>query len=396
MRAGLAFALAFAAAGSGQAQTLETSVRLGAWSGARLSDPNDRASAGGEVWVRAQAPLGENARARLEAWAGSDPLGRGQTGGDVREASLGAVTLTLGRQLFAWGRADRVNPTDVLAARDYRRLTEDDADQRLGLAAVSLAAPLAGGTLSAHWAPEFRATRLPQDFTLSGLGVRSAEPRGASRQGALRYERFGDRLDWSLTVADVSDRIPWLDLEPAAGRPRLVLRHPRLTMIGGDLASTLGAFNLRAEAATYRYRASETGASGGRAPTFYGVIGADRDFPGQWNVLAQAGVRVSEPLPGRQGLLAARNAVIQGAWRDTVTAGFVRVRKGLGQDRGALEATAAGFSAGGHYLQARATLKLADGVRLIAQAERFEGAATSYFGRLSDNSLASISVRIGF
>ena len=60
--------------------------------------------------------------------------------GVIREAYLdlshGPLDLRIGKQIIAWGRADRINPTDNLTPRDYTLLVPDDDDQRLGTPAV--------------------------------------------------------------------------------------------------------------------------------------------------------------------------------------------------------------------------------------------------------------------
>jgi hypothetical protein len=393
-------ALAPAAAVQG-APVLETSWRISAWSGTRLSDPNAQGVLTGEVWLRARQAVSEQLVFKLNAWASSDPVGTGEADIEVREAAIEAkfdqATLTLGRQLFVWGRADKINPTDVLGARNYRRLTDDDLDQRLGLLAVSATAPLAGGTISLHWVPEFRATYLPQSFERPGVIVRDLGASNPEQQFALRYERFGNHGDWSATIAQVADRIPWLNLsQTLTGQPELQLLHPNLTMIGADFASTLGKFGVRGEVAFYFYKASDLARYAARRPNFQAVLGIDRDFGNQLNVIVQAGVRLSDQVSSASGAIVDNNTNIQAAWRDSVGAAFMRVRKGLKDDRGSVEAALGAYQRGGTYASARLNLIIRDGVRLIVQSEHFSGPANSYFGRLSNNSLISITMRFGF
>lgn len=393
-----AFAAALCGASAARAE-LETSWRMGAWSGPRLGEAKPGLLAA-EVWARGRWLAADGASARLEAWAGADPVGRGETGLDAREAAVafesGPLRLTAGRQLYAWGRSDRINPTDVVGARDLRRLTEEDGDNRRGIAAVSAELDLAGGVVSLHWLPEFRPTVLPVS---PGAPGRRVAPDGTATQVAVRYERFGRAVDWSLSYADLADRTPWFDLGLEAGRPSLALRHPRLRTLGGDLATTLGPYGVRAEAALYDYdRADLTGLSP-RRPRFAVVLGADRDLPGQVNLNVQAVVRGADSLPvpaGLQARSAARNASVQYAWRDTVTGGAVRLRKPFAAERGAVEATLAGYGGGGAYAQVRVGYALRDGLRATLLAERFSGGDESLFGRLKDNTLITLGLRAGF
>jgi hypothetical protein len=94
--------------------------------------------------------------------------------------------------------------------------------------------------------------------------------------------------------------------------------------------------------------------------------------------------------------ISSTNSNIQVAWRDVVGAAFVRVRQGLRDDRGSIEAALGTYQHGGTYVSARLNFIIKDGVRLILQGEHFGGPGNSYFGRLSDNSLVSMTMRTGF
>ncbi|WP_309644767.1 DUF1302 family protein [Phenylobacterium sp.] len=379
---------------------IETSWRVAGWSGDRMSRAEEGPVANAEAWIRAGAPSSDGASLRFEAWVAADPVGHDEADADIREASItvtpGPLRLTAGRQVHAWGRSDRINPTDVIGARDLRRLTEDDGDNRLGAAGASAQLDLAGGVASLHWLPEFRANRLP--ITLPAPEIRD-RPGNTEGQFALRYERYGQALDWSISYADLADRTPWLDLGLAAGRPQIILRHPRLRMLGGDLATTLGPYGVRAEAALYHYDRSDLTGLALRRPRFALVLGADRDLPGQLNLNVQTVLRANDTQPAPPGPKAAtalRNAAIQYAWRDTVVGATVRLRKPFAAERGSVEATVAAYAGGGTYAQIRLTYALRDGLRASLLAERFAGRSDSLFGRLEDNSLIAVGLRAGF
>lgn len=378
---------------------VETSARAAVWSGTRLNAPDEDPLARAEVWLRSNTTLGPSLELRTEAWASTDAVG---DGGDVElrqgllSARIGKLRLEAGRDVYAWGRTDRINPTDVVSPRDLRRLVDDENDNRRGVAVVRANMDLAGGELSLHWLPEFRASKLP---TAATPGVEEADPDETDRQFAIRYERFGTALDWSVSYAEVADRNPWVGVDIQGGRPVTSLRHPKMRMLGGDLATTVGPYGLRAEAAIYDYADGElTGFARGR-PAFAMVVGADRDFSGQLNVNLQAIVRMSKSLPEVTPALAPvalRNGSVQIAWRDTVAGGTIRVRKAFASDRGSIEGSAAAYGGGGRFCQLRASYAIRDGVRLTALAEHFDGDAATLFGGLKNNNLISLGVRVGF
>ncbi len=382
------------------ADALAPSLRAAIWSGDRLTSARD-GIANVEAWARGGYSLTPQLKLRGEAWVGADPVGTGKVGGDVREAMFDWRTPTIrvraGRQVRSLGRIDRLAPTDVLGAFDYRRLVDDDDDYRLGVAEARIEVAALGGTAQAGWLPEFRANRLPDDLARFGGGVARLSPRRPANQFALRYERFGNHLDWSLSLVRIYDRMPWFALDPGA---RLRQTFPRLTMLGADFATTVGTFGVRGEAAAYSRDLEGARRFAARIPVAALALGIDRDFPGQWNVNAIALARFNKTgaavLPGVDDAVARANAAIQFAWRDTALGGAIRVRKGFASDRGSAEVSAAGFGGGGTLLQAKASYAVRDGVRLTLLGQQFAGPEGGFFGRLRANSTVTAGVRVGY
>lgn len=395
----LACFMTFGLAGEVQAQSKpEWSLRLQHWAGDR-SGSADESIANAETWGRIRTTISDELSIKGEGWLAVDPVGNGKANGDVREALIelraGGITLKAGRQIMPWGRADRINPTDVLSARDYRRLVEGEDENRLGQAALTVAVPLAGGAISGIWVPEFRKTKLPSNF--DGLATRTVAP--LQRDSfALRYERFGG-VDIALTLAQAPDRTPWLSLSLINGRPGLSLQHPRVRMIGADLATNLGDFGVRFESALYAHDRGALAGLTDRVPRMAVVIGLDRSFPGQWLVIAQGILRTSRsvgPVSPNQQLAARRNANIHGSWDQTIIGATLSVRKTFAGDKGQAELTGAMLSRGGAFLQARASIKLSEQLRLQILGEHYSGSAQSYFGQLKPNNLLMIGLRAGY
>ncbi len=378
--------------------TAEPSARLALWSSDRLNRDGDAVPTL-DIWVRAKADLSEVAALRFEGWAGLNPSGIGDPGGDVREAvvdlKVGDIRLSAGRQIFVWGRADRINPTDVISSRDLRRLVDEDEDNRRGLASISMSVPLAGGTIALHWLPEFRPTILPQALSQPGLTVVDDHPAHSEQSFAVRYEHFGQNVDWSVTYSSAPSRTPILNLTSASPRPVLRLRYPRLKMLGGDLATTIGDYGLRFEAAGYAYDREGVTTLITRVPRFAATLGVDRSFAGQWSIIVQAALRVSAHAEGTSAL-AARNATINGAWKGAIFGSFARIRKGFSGDRGSVELVGASFTGSGALGQIKGSYALRDGVRITALLERYAGSSESYLGRLRGNNLVMIGLRAGF
>ena len=397
----MATALLAAVPGTARAtDTLTPSLRAAIWSGDRLTSAK-HGIANVEAWTRGGYRMTPQLKLRGEAWVGVNPVGTGDIGGDVREAMIDWRTATVrvraGRQVRSLGRIDRLAPTDVLGAFDYRRLVDDDDDYRLGIAETRVEVTALGGTAQAEWLPEFRANRLPDDFARFGGSVALVSPQHPAGQFALRYERFGNRLDWSLSVIRIYDRMPWFALDPGI---RLRQTFPHMTMLGADFATTVGAYGIRGEAAAYSRDLASARPFAARVPVAALALGIDRDFPGQWNVNAIALARFNKPgaavTSGIDAAVARANAAIQFAWRDTVVGGAIRVRRGFASDRGSAEVSAAGFGGGGTLLQGKASYALRDGVRLTVLGQRFAGSEGGFFGRLRANSTVTAGIRVGY
>ena len=376
--------------------TGDLAVSMDVWSGDRQSSDakwpvNVEARAKGRIEITPDLAFAG------EGWAATNPRGEGQIDADVREAyaelSLGGVTLKAGRQALAWGRADRINPTDALASRDLQRLVTEEDDNRMGQFAVTLAVPFGGGSLSGIWQPEFRASRLPDGVPVPSLPLRH------SASYALRYERFGAGFDFSLTLANGPDHTPWLTPAVINGQPEIAFSHPIVTTLGADFSTTLGAYGIRFEAARYWHDRTALQANTTRLPQFSAVLGIDRSFPGEWMLIAQAVLRVGStmpvPAPGLSGL-AAQNALLHGAWRQTVVGATVSVRKSFAAQRGQAEATGAWLSGGGTFAQLRLKYAVTGAVSLHLSAERFGGNYTDFFGRQRSNNIVMAGVKIGF
>lgn len=194
----------------------------------------------------------------------------------------GRLDLRLGKQIFAWGRADGFNPTNNLTAWDYSDVLDTENEQ-LGL--VSARAVYYAGSWSAEavlapsftpstlpgvhsrWWPELPATVANPVYPAAGprrlnARYRYAAPRLpdeglASTQYALRLSGLLRGWDVSVSWFDGYDDLPALHVTPdvdAALTTATVTIEPayhRRRAAGVDFATTFGALGVRGEAAYY-------------------------------------------------------------------------------------------------------------------------------------------------
>ena len=382
----------------------DLSLRASAWSRSRLLD-SDTGVNSASAWFLGKATLGAGGKAVIDAWARSDSRFDSRAGAsDVREAyvagSYGDWDFSAGRQLIAWGRADSVNPTDVLTARNFTLLTPLDEDQKTGVGSIRTTWNRDALRLSALWLPEFRSSILPLP-AVQGVSFVSRDPSAAARQWALRAERSGESVDWAVSYFDGYERQP--DLRPEAflaDGARVGLAHTRIQMLGADAATTVGRYGLRAEVAITRTEDRHGNDPFTRNPFLYAVVGGDRTFLTNLNVNMQLLYRqvmswedpLTAPAPLRE--LALRQALISNQ-RDAQQAGAtVRVAQKWWNDT--LEAELIGvawFARGDFLVRPRVRYAANDRLRFSLGSDLYRGPADSFFGSLRNLSTTFVEMQ---
>jgi len=407
-------AMAFAAAAlPAAAQTAadgvapEVSLRAGLWSQPRdLGDPGVVSAAAFAVRIapRLSGDLDAKAEARLQADS------QGDTDADLPEAWIraveGPVRLTVGRQIVAWGRADRLNPTDVVGSRDYTRLLADDDEQRRGSLMAQVSYGEGPWTLSALWLPEFRANRFPVDTAPAGVVILANQHVRDRGQFAARIDHIGGGLDWSLSYFDGRDRTrDIVAVAPPPSAPRGVFgavqaEYPSVRVLGGDLAGVAGPYGFRAEAAFTDVRGPDTPFR--KRDVFWAVVGGDRTFDSGWNVNLQYSFRrvFGDRDPGANPFLQAvalTSAAVNNQLDRTQHGFTARVARSWLHDTLDFECSAAVFAPTGDVtIRPRLTYAVSDQWRATLGADVFRGPKLSYFGRVKDLSAAYIQFAYGF
>ena len=408
---GAAPALAADAAPGGLLDGLkpEVSLRAGVWSHER--DLGDSGAVGaGEAAVRIAPRFSETVDAYAEGRAEADSTGR--SGADLREGWLrvagGGATLTLGRQIVVWGRADRLNPTDVLGSRDYTRLLSDDDEQRRGAAMAMLSYGSGPWTVSAVWIPEFRANRFPLDRSRPGVVIVGDQRRRDRGQVGLHLDHAGGGLDWSLSYFEGLDHTR--DIAPVAvppGSPAGTLaavqqQFPDIRMAGADLAGVHGKFGYRAEAAWTHVRGPDTPFR--KNDNLWIVAGVDRTFDSGWNVNLQYSFRrifdyadphrLTNPLARAVAL---QSAAVNNQLDRTQSGVSLRAARSWLNDTLDFEVTALTyFETGDAAVRPKLTYAFSDHVRGTVGADIFSGPQLSYFGRVRDMSAGYVQLVYGF
>lgn len=386
---------------------LSGSVRGGYWSSDRNLDDR-RNFTPGSVWLKAAPDLGSGFSARGEAWiAGERSLDGAAPAGELREGFLAwrgeRVNLSVGRRLVAWGRADRVNPTDVLASRDYTLLFPDDDDQRRGSFMTTGAYGFGDFTASLIWAPEFRPNILPLPEP-AGVTIREEGDRFDPAQFAVRLDHTGGDLDWALTYFNGVDRNP--DFRLTGVTPTAVsigTVHRRIEVWGADFATNVGDYGIRGEAAFSLPEGRSTADLFDKRPFLAAVLGADRNVGEHLNVNVQYVVHqvtdYDDPRDAAApfGGAVVRAALVNNQLNETQHGPTLRIAYSGLNDTLGIELVGVGLVSDGSFaLRPKVTYAISDNVKAIAGADLFFGDADSFFGQLRQNRVFYVELRYGF
>lgn len=383
---------------------------LSAWSGTRRLDEADIVGVP-RVAAELSAPLpiglqltasGDVAREQ------ADRRDSSRTTAALREAYLGyrdgPASVRLGWQIISWGRTDVINPTDNVSSRDYTRLVDRDADQKLGAPTLNLNYRLGGTSIQALWQPLFRATTVPLPV-LDGVRYIDDEPDFVPGSGGLRVDTVGEQLSWSVSYFHGPAKRPNLAIalaDLADGTIRL--DHREVSIVGADAELIVGPWVLRSETAYNRFAGSGRDPIASRESFVESVLGVERAF-GQASAFVQADLRhtfdwldpraVDEPLqPLAIGNASVNEELYRTQW--TIGGGFALntsdLRWSASFDAGWLPAH------GDVVVRPRLRYRWSDRLIFWAGADYFAGPERGIYGRLAGNTalFAGLSSAVSF
>jgi hypothetical protein len=388
---------------------LSGSIRFGYWSSTRNLD-GEQPIGSAMLWVKANHQLSSRFSYFADGWLASrGPVDKGESRVEGREAYIELKTdrfeLRVGRQIFAWGRADAINPTANLSGEDLTLLTPETEDRKRGTTAIRGRYFLHSLSITGVWLPEFRPVRFPFPNPPTGETYLQDYRRWPADQFAFRVEQTGSTVDWSVSYFDGFDLLP--DLAPAKASndfDAIKLSHHRIRVIGADMATNIGHYGLRAEGS---YTSTEDSSHRDpfiKNPYVFAVLGGDRTYRGELNVNLQYLLRVvidytALPNGGRgpTNVLAEQEAVISDQAERVEHGMSTRIsNKWLHETLEAEFAAVTYFSPKGVLVRPKIAYSVTDHWKLVIGGELFRGDKRSVFGLLRQNSVSYCETRYSF
>lgn len=358
------------------------------------------------AWLMAEPMRVWGVKSYFDARVQDQDIGRkSKTSWELREGyverALGVLDVKAGRQIIVWGRADKVNPTDVWSVRDLKLLTTDDEDQRLGAAAVQASWRVGHFSLIGVWQPEWRTPNFPVPTLPAGLQSRTVDPHDAAGQFGLKLDHSGEGADWSVSYARTIDKLPDLVVE-APGRLDFIYRP--MEMFGADAAVPVGQYGLRGEIAYSRTLNRDVPGAAIKHDSLFLVAGIERTFGGELNFNLQYLYRHSlgfqdpnQVVDPVQQLLDRQEDVISGQLARDMHGVSVRVVDKFFNET--LEGEIAGvawFGKAEGALRPKLSYAVNDHLKLIVGGQLYFGPRDGFFGQFRDASTAFTELRWGF
>lgn len=210
------------------------------------------------------------------------------------------IDFRFGQQTNAWGKADELNPTDVLNPQDLSNITEDKGIRKIGLFQTKADIKLYDFVLTAIWKPVFEYMQVPDldsrwaFFSIPNVTTLPTpiypENKFKNTEWALKLARTISSVDVSLSYFDGWDNIftPKMAVDTTTHKPYLKeLVTNRTKMFGADFATSIASVGFWGEGAYFLTEDKDGVDPLSKNPYFQVVVGADYQFNNNYKLNIQ-------------------------------------------------------------------------------------------------------------
>ncbi|MCX8093698.1 MAG: hypothetical protein N3E50_05975 [Candidatus Goldbacteria bacterium] len=205
------------------------------------------------------------------------------------------MDIRIGRQIISWGKADELNPTDILNPEDISNIFEEKSIRKIGVFGIKLDLKLFDSVITGIYIPDIQFHKLPEahstwDFFSIGLkkmglitlpSILYPENSLDNSEWAIKISKTIENFDFTLSFADVIDNLFSIKMKiipPGIPTPDY-LYYNRTQMIAADFAASLFEFGVWAEVAYFITKDKDGTDPFMKNPYFQYVIGMDYTLP---------------------------------------------------------------------------------------------------------------------
>ncbi|MBI4591170.1 MAG: hypothetical protein HY725_20270 [Candidatus Rokubacteria bacterium] len=316
----------------------------------------------------------------------------------------GAVEVTLGKQIFAWGTADAYNPTDNINPYDYLDVIDNE---KLGVYSAAARLTVVPASLTVVVIPFFTPSRIPllrsrwvpppPEGVIAIVDNRQLPPRDVDNmQYAARLKTTFGGVDLSASYYEGFEPTPVIrrsavrpapDLAPDLVLPRFTPVFTRMKVAGLDVSTTYGKFEVHGEGA---FKFVEQNGRDDRVQWIAGLNYTWDDLDLKWleqvtaiAEYARETVLSSDPRSPIIGGAESPGALLNNAFRNALAGRLLF--KFSEETQLKLSGTIDFSQSANHYLQLKLAHKFTDALHAETGLDLFTGAPETFWGRWRDN-----------
>lgn len=306
--------------------------------------------------------------------------------------------LRIGKQVYAWGKADSINPTNNLNPVDFSDLLDTD-DEEIGIVSLRGRYYLGNWTFEGAVIPAFepnifpgynsRWNLFPKDLSVLPVQTREPSKEFQNIQYAGRLSSSFSGWDFSASYYRGFEKFPSVFIKSDS----VLLEYRRLQVIGGDFATSFDKLGLRGEAGYFITDDFDGKILEVSDPYLMYVFGADYNFSnltGEQDLYILCQWIQTLPLPERDSLsesdlryLFKKAVMLKADWSFTDYTKFSL--QGIWR-----------LHAEDMFLQPMLSSSLSDGLDLEIGADLFYGKDGSFFESFKDNQRAIARLKYSF